>query len=120
MMNGVVPLWAVHISDGLLLPSWLIGGGILAALLALVGAFRLREEDVPQIALLAAAFFVVSQVHVPVAGVGSGGDTSGFWGSSGSKWAGVNPRQGLLIPRSQVRVLPGAPDVSCSNLPRPP
>src|SRR5207249_962707 len=61
-----VPLWAVHISDGLLLPSWLIGGGALAALLALLGAFRLREEDVPQIALLAAAFFVVSQVRVPV------------------------------------------------------
>src|SRR5947209_14416112 len=66
MVNGFVPLWAVHISDGLLLPSWLIGGGVLAALLALLGAFRLREEDVPQTALLAAAFFVASQVHVRI------------------------------------------------------
>src|SRR5205807_9231214 len=66
MVNGLVPLWAVHISDGLLLPSWLLGGGALAALLALLGAFRLREEDVPQTALLAAAFFVASQIHVRV------------------------------------------------------
>jgi cobalt/nickel transport system permease protein len=66
MMNACLSLWAVHISDGLLVPSWLIGGGVLAALLVLGGAFRLREEEVPQIALLAAAFFVTSQLHVRV------------------------------------------------------
>jgi cobalt/nickel transport system permease protein len=61
-----VPLWAVHISDGLLQPSWLLAGWLLAGLLALVGAWRIREEDVPQTALLAAAFFVASQVHVRI------------------------------------------------------
>src|SRR2546423_747007 len=64
--GAVFPLWAVHISDGLLQPAWLLGGGVLAGLLALLGAYRLREEEVPQLALLAAAFFVASQVHVRV------------------------------------------------------
>lgn len=66
MIGHALPLWAVHISDGLLLPSWLLGGGVLAALLVVLGAYRIREEDIPQTALLAAAFFVASQIHVRV------------------------------------------------------
>src|SRR5262245_4457732 len=59
-----VPLWAVHISDGQLEPVWLLGGFVLAGLLALVAGLRLREEDLPRVALLGAAFFVASQIHV--------------------------------------------------------
>jgi cobalt/nickel transport system permease protein len=59
-------LWAVHISDGVLSFPWLAGGFVLAALLMLFGSFRVRDEEVPRIALLSAAFFVASLIHVRV------------------------------------------------------
>lgn len=61
-------LLAVHLSDGVLTPAWWLGGWVVAGLLVLVGAWRLRDDDVPRVALLTAAFFVVSLVHVPVPG----------------------------------------------------
>ncbi len=60
------PLWAVHISDGVLAWPWWSGGFALSAALALIGAWRLRDEEIPQIALLTAAFFVASLIHVRV------------------------------------------------------
>ncbi len=50
--------FAVHISDGVLAAPWLLSGFGGAALLALIGAWRIREEEIPRIALLTAAFFV--------------------------------------------------------------
>jgi cobalt/nickel transport system permease protein len=58
--------FAVHISDGVLTAPWLAGGFAIAALLALVGSFRIRDEEIPRIALLTAAFFVASLLHIPV------------------------------------------------------
>ncbi len=60
--------FAVHISDGMLLPSWEVGGFVAATLLALFGAWRIRDDEIPRIALLTAAFFVASQIHVQVPG----------------------------------------------------
>jgi cobalt/nickel transport system permease protein len=60
---GPLPL-AVHISDGILTLPWLAGGFALAAVLALWGAVRVRDEEIPRIALLSAAFFVASLLHV--------------------------------------------------------
>jgi cobalt/nickel transport system permease protein len=60
------PLLAVHISDGVLAPSWLAGGFLLAALLALRGGWRIRDEEIPRVALLSAAFFIISLLHVPL------------------------------------------------------
>ncbi len=57
---------AVHISDNVLNWPWLLGGFAIAALLALVGSWRIRDEEIPQIALLTAAFFVASSIHVRV------------------------------------------------------
>src|SRR5258708_5306691 len=56
--------FAVHIADGVL--SWpvLAGGFALAGLLALVASWRVREDEIPRIALLTAAFFVASSIHV--------------------------------------------------------
>src|SRR5262245_32010012 len=62
----MAPLWAVHIADGLLSPPWLVGGFVLAGLLTLAGLLRVRDEEVPRIALLTAAFFVASLIHVRV------------------------------------------------------
>lgn len=57
---------AVHISDGLLAPPWLLGGFLVAGLFAFWGAWRTREEEIPRIALLTAAFFVASSIHVSI------------------------------------------------------
>jgi cobalt/nickel transport system permease protein len=62
----VFPLWAVHISDGALSPWWAAGGFALAGLLALFGAWRIRDEEIPRVAVLASAFFVASLIHVRV------------------------------------------------------
>jgi ABC-type Co2+ transport system permease subunit len=70
-------LWAVHIADGVLTAPWLLGGFVVAGLLALgavaVDAVRslargrsVQEEEVARVALLTAAFFVASLIHVRV------------------------------------------------------
>jgi ABC-type Co2+ transport system permease subunit len=59
-------LFAVHISDGVLQPPWLLGGVAAAALLVLASLWRLRDDEVPRIALLTAAFFIVSLMHIRV------------------------------------------------------
>lgn len=57
-------LLAVHIADGILTWPWWTGGLVLAVGLFLLGAWRLQEEEVPRVALLAAVFFVASLIHV--------------------------------------------------------
>jgi cobalt/nickel transport system permease protein len=60
---GAVP-FAVHVSDGVLAWPWVVGGFVVAGLLALLGAFRIRDEEIPRVALMTAAFFVASLIHV--------------------------------------------------------
>ncbi|MCC6421803.1 MAG: energy-coupling factor ABC transporter permease [Gemmataceae bacterium] len=62
----MLTLWAVHISDGVLAAPWWAGGLGAAAVLATLGAWRVRDEEIPRIALLTAAFFIASSFHVPV------------------------------------------------------
>src|SRR5262245_34754774 len=59
-----LPVWAVHIADGVLGWPWLLAGFLVAGGLALMASWRVREEEVPRIALLTAAFFVASSIHV--------------------------------------------------------
>jgi cobalt/nickel transport system permease protein len=66
MMPLLPPLWAVHIGDGQITPLWCAGGFVVAGLLALWGAWRIREEEIPQLAVLTAAFFLTALIHVPV------------------------------------------------------
>ena len=63
---GSVPLclFAVHIADMVLARPWVAGGWVGAALLVLWGSWRIREEDIPRTALLTAAFFVASSIHL--------------------------------------------------------
>src|SRR5262245_4302553 len=65
-------LFAVHLPDGnVLTPAWLIVGYLLAGILVVIGSWRIEDEEIPRIALLTAAFFVVSLIHVPVPGLPS-------------------------------------------------
>lgn len=57
-------LWAMHISDGVLTAPWLAAGFALSGLLALVAAYRVRDEEIPRIAVLSAAFFVATLMHL--------------------------------------------------------
>src|SRR5579871_1324305 len=59
-------LWAVHISDGVLSGPWVLGGFCGMALLMLAACYRVRDEEIPRIALMTAAFFVASLIHVRV------------------------------------------------------
>jgi cobalt/nickel transport system permease protein len=59
-------LFAVHISDGVLTAPWLAAGFVIAALLLWLAAWRIRDEEIPRIAILTAAFFVSSMIHIRV------------------------------------------------------
>jgi cobalt/nickel transport system permease protein len=66
MMPLLAPLWAVHIGDGQITLPWCVGGFVVAGVLALLGAWRIRDEDIPQLAVLTAAFFLTALIHVRV------------------------------------------------------
>lgn len=59
-----MPLFAVHISYGVLSPWAELLGFAVAAVLLVPAVWRVREEEIPRIALLTAAFFVSSSIHV--------------------------------------------------------
>jgi len=63
---AIYPLLAVHISDGVLTWPWLVGGYVLAAGLTGWAMVKVRDEEIPRIALMTAAFFVASLIHVVV------------------------------------------------------
>lgn len=56
----------MHIADGVLSPQALGVGTGLAALGTVYGIRKLKYEHVPRAALLSAAFFVASLIHIPV------------------------------------------------------
>ena len=66
LLGALTPLFAVHISDGVLQTTWLTGGFVVAVCLAVVGCWRVRDEEIPRIALLTAAFFVASSIHIRI------------------------------------------------------
>ncbi len=55
-----------HIPDGILSLPVLLGGGLLAVGGLALAVSRLDERDIPKTAILAAVFFVVSLVAVPI------------------------------------------------------
>jgi cobalt/nickel transport system permease protein len=56
----------MHISEGVLSPPVLAAGAVLAAAGTAVGLKKLDYDRVPQVAVLSAAFFVASLVHLPL------------------------------------------------------
>ena len=56
----------MHLAEGILSGPILLGGGILAAAGTAMGLKKINEERIMTTALLSAAFFVASLVHVPI------------------------------------------------------
>lgn len=63
-------LFAVHIADGVLLPYVLALGFIGLVLGLAIALFRLPEEVIPRIGMVAAILFIASIIHIPI-GVGT-------------------------------------------------
>jgi cobalt/nickel transport system permease protein len=59
-------LLAVHLSDGALSTAWWVSGFVVMAVLLLIAAARVREEEIPRIGVVTAAFFVASSIHIPL------------------------------------------------------
>jgi cobalt/nickel transport system permease protein len=60
----------MHISEGVLSPAVLAGGAALAAAGTAIGLKKLDYEAIPRVAILSAAFFAATLIHVPVGPVG--------------------------------------------------
>lgn len=56
----------MHISEGILSAPVLIGGGVLTAAGTAVGLKCIDTERIMTVAMLSAAFFVASLIHVPI------------------------------------------------------
>jgi cobalt/nickel transport system permease protein len=56
----------MHISEGFLSAPVLGVGIVLAAAGTSVGLKKLKEDKIPQAAILSASFFVASLIHVPM------------------------------------------------------
>lgn len=56
----------MHIVDGALADSVVIGGAVLAVAGISYGLSRMDLERIPQMGVLSAAFFIASLIHVPV------------------------------------------------------
>jgi cobalt/nickel transport system permease protein len=57
---------AVHLADGAVSPAWLAGGWVVAACLVFLFARHVPDELVARTAVLTAALFVASLVHLKV------------------------------------------------------
>ena len=55
----------MHISDGVLPISVAVGGYVASAALVAWSTRRTRSEELPKLAVMTAAFFVASLVHIP-------------------------------------------------------
>ena len=56
----------MHIVDGALSDSVVIGGGILTALGVAYGLRQIDAEKIPQTGILSATFFIASLIHIPL------------------------------------------------------
>ena len=56
----------MHISEGILTPAILLGGGVLTAAGVATGLKKIENKEIPALGILSAAFFVASLIHVPV------------------------------------------------------
>jgi cobalt/nickel transport system permease protein len=58
------PIFAVHISDGVLTEPWLVGGFAFLAIALGAALYRTPQDLIPRLGVLTAVFFVSSQQHL--------------------------------------------------------
>ena len=58
------PLIAVHLSDGVLNWPWHLCGFVVALKLLTWGSRNITDEEIPRIGMIAAVFFISSQIHL--------------------------------------------------------
>lgn len=56
----------MHISEGVLSAPVLITGSVLSLGGLTLGLKRIKNEDIPKVAILSSAFFIASLIHVPI------------------------------------------------------
>lgn len=56
----------MHISEGVLKPEILIGGAVVSSLISIYAFKKLKNEEIPQVAVFSALFFLASFIHVPI------------------------------------------------------
>ena len=56
----------MHLAEGILTPEVLAVGAIATAAGTAVGLYKLDADDLPKVAMMSAAFFVASLIHVPL------------------------------------------------------
>ncbi|SFM48192.1 cobalt transporter CbiM [Thermodesulforhabdus norvegica] len=56
----------MHISDGVLPPAVTVSTAVVSAGMVVLSVRRLHYEDYPRIAVMTAAFFVASLIHIPL------------------------------------------------------
>jgi len=59
-------LLAIHLPDGVVHAQWCLVGFAGMAIMLAMGAWRIRDEEIPRVAILTAVFFVAAQIHVPL------------------------------------------------------
>ncbi len=56
----------MHLMDGVVTAPYIVGGYAAAAGLCAWSAYKIRDEEIPRIAVFTAAFFCASLIHFPV------------------------------------------------------
>jgi cobalt/nickel transport system permease protein len=56
----------MHISEGVLSAPVLLAGAVLSLVGLTLGLKKIKNEDIPKVAVLSSAFFVASLIHVPI------------------------------------------------------
>lgn len=56
----------MHISEGVLSAPVLVGGGAVCTGFTALGLKKIKDQDIPKVAVLTATFFVASLIHVPL------------------------------------------------------
>jgi cobalt/nickel transport system permease protein len=92
-----VILFAMHLSDGVVPMNGCLAGFLATAVLIAVGLRRLREEDLPKIALVTAAFFVTSVIHLPLGITSVHAVMTGLVGAVLGPYAGIAIFVGLVM-----------------------
>jgi len=56
----------MHISEGVLSAPVLLAGAVLSLVGLTLGLKKIKNEDIPKVAVLSSAFFVASLIHIPI------------------------------------------------------